>query len=186
MFLFRPTRILRFVRVTQAGLELRLRVTSLRQWFSYLTCRVRMEHCLVLDHREFQQGAGFRATHFYFRFQTSTAIISLSLLARRIALLLVGTVFVAVSCLSMVAFGVAYSHNERSSLVQRMSDSFLFKTPTLKSLVGTFMTEQGAPKGDISVRSKLTCPISGPSENILRMRLLVPNKRSFSLSLAGS
>lgn len=31
-----------------------------------------------------------------------------------------------------------------------MSDSFLFKTPTLKSLVGTFMTEQGAPKGDIS------------------------------------
>lgn len=31
-----------------------------------------------------------------------------------------------------------------------MSDNFLFKTPTLKSLVGTFMTEQGASKGDIS------------------------------------
>jgi hypothetical protein len=57
----------------------------------------------------------------------------------------------ATVCLSLVAFELASHTSERSSLVQRMSDSFLFKTPTLKSLVGTFMTEQGASKADISV-----------------------------------
>ena len=71
-------------------------------------------------------------------------------------MLLVGTVVIAVTCLSMVAFEVVNARDEKLSLVQRMSDSFLFKTPTLKSLVGTFMTEQGAPKGDISVRSDYT------------------------------
>jgi hypothetical protein len=72
-------------------------------------------------------------------------------LIRRIALLLLATAVVATACLSLVALELADHTSERSSLVQRMSDSFLFKTPTLKSLVGTFMTEQGASKADISV-----------------------------------
>ncbi len=67
--------------------------------------------------------------------------------------MLVATVLVAATCLSLVAFELAEKANERPSLVQRMSDNFLFKTPTLKSLVGTFMTEQGASKADISVRN---------------------------------
>ena len=76
-------------------------------------------------------------------------------------MLLVAAVVVASMCLSMVAFEMIHSHSDQTSLVQRVSDSFLFKTPTLKSLVGTFMTEQGASKNDISVRTFPSRPHGG-------------------------
>ena len=71
-------------------------------------------------------------------------------------MLLVTTVLVAGACLSLVAaFELIRNHSKQPALVQLTSDSFLFKTPTLKSLVSTFMKEQGASKGDIAVSEEL-------------------------------
>ncbi len=68
-------------------------------------------------------------------------------------LVLSASLLVAVMCISVVAYELSSNIHTRHALIQRVSDKFLFKTPTLKSLVGTFMTEQGASKNDISVRA---------------------------------
>ena len=65
---------------------------------------------------------------------------------------------VAAACLGLIIAGVMIQRQD-TSLEQRTSDSFLFKTPTLKSLVGTFMNEQGASKSDIAVS---VCARFGP------------------------